>query len=112
MREIKLIYVVNKIDELIDQHGQPSLCQLKNCVTCNKINELRSMISEKTSKRAARNRFKSNYILTDLKTNESSEFNTQSEAADFLGIRPQVFQYQISKHNLICGFKAERIYLE
>lgn len=42
-----LIEKANKIIYLVDTHGEPSRCRVKNCETCTLIKELRDEIGKK-----------------------------------------------------------------
>lgn len=118
-----LIVKANKIIYLIDKHGEPSRCKLKNCETCTLIKELRNEIGKDKRKNANVVKSKTNgmaqretsggckgkyiYIVSE-DGKEVARVGSTYKVAEIIGINASHITYMVKNNRPSRGYEVER----
>lgn len=118
-----LIIKANKIISLVDTHGEPSRCRVKNCETCRLIKELRDeigrderkntkVVKPKTNGMARRETSggcKGKYIYIVSKDGkEVARVGSTYKVAEIIGINASHITYMVKKNRPSRGYEVKR----
>lgn len=118
-----LIIKANKIICLVDKHGEPNKCRVKNCETCKEIKELRDEIGRDKRKNAkvvnskadgmaqreSSGGCKGKYIYVVSKDGkEVARVGSTYKVAEIIGIRASHITYMVKKNRPSRGYEVKR----
>lgn len=118
-----LIDIANKIIYLVDKHGEPNDCKLKNCETCRLIKELRDEIGRDERKNAKVVKPKTNgmaqrepsggckgkYIYIVSKNGkEVARVGSTYKVAEIIGINASYVTYMVRNDKPSRGYEVTR----
>lgn len=110
-----LIEKANKIIHLVDTHGEPSRCRVKNCETCTLIKELRDEIgrderkSDGMAQREPSGGCKGKYIYVVSKDGkEVARVGSTYKVAEIIGINASHITYMVRNDRPSRGYEVKR----
>ena len=118
-----LIVKANKIICLVNEHGEPSRCRVKNCEKCRLIKELRNEIGKDKRKNAKVVKNKANgmakretsggckgkYIYIVSKDGkEVARVSSTYKVAEIIGINASHITYMVKKNRPSRGYEVKR----
>lgn len=103
----------NKIENLINEHGEIKSCKRINCAICNEIKLIRNDLNKvETTKRPRSKKNKPRFIYTIQNGRKKKTFYRIDDISEFLHITPSCVSKAVRKETKICGYSITKKKIE